>query len=113
MALLTAVSMCFALGAATTGEFKHLAAAEAGLLAGGALPGLRPCARNWRRSQTGPIRWSSDRCTSPTMLATDGVVCSVCSVDDHSVLDCGAKPIADCWNNRLRAGRKEAARTPA
>src|ERR1035441_1495048 len=41
-ALLTAVSMCFALGAATTEQFKHLAAAEAGPLAGlGALPGLR------------------------------------------------------------------------
>ena len=34
VALLTAVSMCFALGAATTEQFKHLAAAEAGPLAG-------------------------------------------------------------------------------
>ena len=34
--------MCFALGAATIEQFKHLAAAEAGPLAGlGALPGLR------------------------------------------------------------------------
>src|SRR6266566_726901 len=42
VALLTAVSMCFALGAATTEQFKHLAAAEAGPLAGlGTLPGLR------------------------------------------------------------------------
>ena len=41
-ALLSAVSMCFALGAATTEQFKHLAAAEAGPLAGLAvLPGLR------------------------------------------------------------------------
>src|SRR5208282_2972177 len=41
-ALLSAVSMCFALGAATTEQFKHLAAAEAGPLAGlAALPGLR------------------------------------------------------------------------
>ena len=40
--LLSAVSMCFALGAATTEQFKHLAAAEAGPLAGlAALPGLR------------------------------------------------------------------------
>ena len=45
VALLTAVSMCFALGAATTEQFKHLAAAEAGPLAGlGALPGLRVAA---------------------------------------------------------------------
>ena len=42
VALLTAVSMGFALGAATTEQFKHLAAAEAGPLAGLAvLPGLR------------------------------------------------------------------------
>src|SRR5260370_7704852 len=41
VAMLTAVSMCFALGAATTEQFKPLAAAEAGPLAGlGALPGL-------------------------------------------------------------------------
>ena len=57
VALLTAVSMCFALGAATTGQFKHLAAAEAGPLAGlPALPGLRRCARNWQRSRTGTPR---------------------------------------------------------
>ena len=42
MQLLTGVSMCFALGAATAEQFKHLAAAEAGPLAGMAdLPGLR------------------------------------------------------------------------
>ena len=40
--MLAAVSMCFALGAATTEQFKHLTAAEAGPLAGlGTLPGLR------------------------------------------------------------------------
>ena len=40
--LLTAVAMCFALGAHTTGQFKHLAPGEAGPLAGLAvLPGLR------------------------------------------------------------------------
>ena len=42
VAMLSAVSMCFALGAATIEQFKHLAAADAGLLAGLAvLPGLR------------------------------------------------------------------------
>jgi hypothetical protein len=45
-ALLTAVSACFALGAATVEQFKHLAAADAGPLAGlGALPALRT---RWR-----------------------------------------------------------------
>ena len=42
VALLAAVSACFALGAETTEQFKHLAAAEAGPLAGLSwLPGLR------------------------------------------------------------------------
>src|ERR1035441_2982492 len=42
VALLTAVSMCFALGAATTEQLKHPAAAGHGAAAGlGALPGLR------------------------------------------------------------------------
>ena len=41
-ALLSAVSMCFALGAATAEQFKHLVPAEAGPLAGLAvLPSLR------------------------------------------------------------------------
>jgi hypothetical protein len=41
-ALLSTVSMSFALGAATAEQFKHLAAVEAGPLAGlGMLPGLR------------------------------------------------------------------------
>jgi hypothetical protein len=41
-ALLSAVSMCFALGAATAEQLKHLAPAEAGPLAGlAALPSLR------------------------------------------------------------------------
>ncbi len=38
VALLSAVSMCFALGAGTIEQFKHLAAADAGPLAGLALP---------------------------------------------------------------------------
>src|SRR5260370_35063462 len=43
VALLAAVSACFALGAATTEQFKHLAAAEAGPPAGlPRLPGRRP-----------------------------------------------------------------------
>src|SRR5260370_33814833 len=42
VALLSAVSLCFALGAATLEQFKHLAPADAGPLAGlAALPGPR------------------------------------------------------------------------
>ena len=53
MALLTAVSMCFALGAATTEQFKRLAATEAGPLAGLVrCPGCGHCARSWQGSPT-------------------------------------------------------------
>ena len=55
VALLSAVSLCFALGAATTEQFKHLAAAEAGPLA--ACTGSRICGRcgpGWPRSPTAP-----------------------------------------------------------
>ena len=51
MALLSAVSTCFALGAATAEQVKHLAPAEAGPLAGLAgLPSLRSLRPRWRRS---------------------------------------------------------------
>ena len=65
-ALLSAVSMCFALGAATTEQFKHLAAAEAGPLAGLAvLPGLRALRPSWPRSQAAPTRCGCRRCSRP------------------------------------------------
>ena len=64
--LLSAVSMCFALGADTVEQFKHLAAAEAGPLAGlGTLPGLRTRGPGWRRSPTAPTRCGCRRCSRP------------------------------------------------
>ena len=64
VALLTAVSMCFALGAATTEQFKHLAAAEAGPLAGLArCQGCGRCARSWQGSPTRPTRCGCSRCS--------------------------------------------------
>jgi len=78
--LLTAVSMCFALGAGTAEQFKHLAAAEAGPLAGlPALPGcgLRPALAGiadrtdpleiqslFARGCSPPTRWSPACTTS-------------------------------------------------
>ena len=67
VALLAAVSACFALGAETTEQFKHLAAAEAGPLAGLSwLPGLRtlrPRLAGGRRPR--PTRWSCSGCSPP------------------------------------------------
>ena len=63
VALLSATSMCFALGAATTEQVKHLTASCAGPLAGlGVLPHPRTsAARRWPRSRMRPIRWPCRR----------------------------------------------------
>jgi hypothetical protein len=109
VALLTAVSMCFALGAATTEQFKHLAAAEAGPLAGlGALPGLRALRPALARiaDRTDPV--ALQRMFASAMLAADPVASGVYYVDDHFVPYTGAKPVAKGWNNKR--GRAEKGR---
>ena len=108
-ALLSAVSMCFALGAATTEQFKHLAAAEAGPLAGlGALPGLRAVRPALARiaDRTDPV--ALQRLFASAMLAADPVASGVYYVDDHFVPYTGAKPVAKGWNNKR--GRAEKGR---
>ena len=101
--------MCFALGAATTGQFKHLAAAEAGPLAGlGMLPGLRAL-----RSALAQIADAADPLKvqalfASAMLAADAVTSGVYYVDDHFVPYTGAKPVAKGWNNKR--GRAERGR---
>jgi hypothetical protein len=109
VALLTAVSMCFALGAATTEQFKHLAAAEAGPLAGlGALPGMRALRPALARiaDRTDPV--ALQRMFASAMLAADPVASGVYYVDDHFVPYTGAKPVAKGWNNKR--GRAEKGR---
>ena len=110
VALLTAVSMCFALGAATTEQFKHLAAAEAGPLAGlGALPGLRVLRPELAKIADGTDPLKLQQMFASAMLAADPVVSGVYYVDDHFVPYTGAKPVARGWNNkRGRAGRGRA-----
>ena len=107
---LTGVSLCFALGAATTEQFKHLAAAEAGPLAGmAALPGLRALRPELARiaDASDPLRLQA--LFAAAMLAADPVISGVYYVDDHFVPYTGAKPVAKGWNNkRGRAGRGRA-----
>jgi hypothetical protein len=108
-ALLTAVSVCFALGAHTTEQFKHLAPAEAGPLAGlGVLPGLRAL-----RPRLAAIADSLDplelqQAFAAAMLAADPVTSGVYYVDDHFVPYTGAKPVGKGWNNKR--GRAEKGR---
>ena len=109
VALLAAVSACFALGAATTEAFKHLAAAEAGPLAGlVTLPALRTL-----RPRLSAIADRADplelqRMFAAAMLAADPVVSNVYYVDDHFVPYTGAKPVGKGRDNKR--GRAERGR---
>jgi hypothetical protein len=109
VALLTGVAMCFALGAATTEQFKHLAAAEAGPLAGlPALPGLRALRPELARIADGADPLRLQTLFAAAMLAADPVTSGVYYVDDHFVPYTGAKPVAKGWNNKR--GRAERGR---
>jgi Transposase protein len=109
VALLAAVSACFALGAATTEAFKHLAAAEAGPLAGlVTLPGLRTLRPRLSAiaDRTDPLELQ--RMFASAMLAADPVVSDVYYVDDHFVPYTGAEPVGKGWNSKR--GRAERGR---
>jgi vacuolar-type H+-ATPase subunit E/Vma4 len=104
--LLSATSTCFALGAATTEQFKHLTAAHAGALAGlGVLPGLRTL-----RPRLAAIADAADPLElqalfASAMLAAGPVTSGVYYVDDHFIPYTGARPVGKGWNNKR--GRAE------
>jgi len=108
-ALLSAVSMCFALGAATAEQVKHLAPAEAGPLAGlAALPSLRTL-----RPRLAAIADAADplelqAAFAAAMLTANPETSGVYYVDDHFVPYTGAKPVGKGWNNKR--GRAERGR---
>ena len=109
LALLTAVSMCFALGADTVEQFKHLAAADAGPLAGlGVLPGLRTMRTHLARIADAADPVAVQAMFAAAMLAADPVTSGVYYVDDHFIPYTGAKPVAKGWNNKR--GRAERGR---
>src|SRR6266545_3267399 len=107
--LLAAVSACIGLGYATTEQFKHLAAAEAGALAGlVALPDLRTLrpALAGIADRTDPLRLQ--QMFAAAMLAADPVTSGVYYIDDHFVPYAGARPVGKGWNNKR--GRAEKGR---
>jgi hypothetical protein len=108
-ALLSAVSTCFALGAATAEQFKHLAPAEAGPLAGlAALPSLRTLRPRLAAiaDATDPLELQA--AFAQAMLAATPETSGVYYVDDHFVPYAGAKPVGKGWNNKR--GRAERGR---
>src|SRR6266581_3996722 len=107
--LMAAVSACIGLGYATTEQFKHLAAAEAGPLAGlVALPDLRTLrpALAGIADRTDPLRLQ--QMFAAAMLAADPVTSGVYYIDDHFVPYAGARPVGKGWNNKR--GRAEKGR---
>jgi len=109
VALLVAVSACFALGAETTEQFKHLAAAEAGPLAGLSwLPGLRTLRPRLAAVADRADPLELQRMFAQSMLDADPVASGVYYVDDHFVPYTGAKPVGKGWNNKR--GRAERGR---
>ncbi|MGH3193089.1 MAG: putative transposase [Streptosporangiaceae bacterium] len=106
MALLSATSTCFALGAATVEQFKHLTAACAGPLAGLAvLPDLRTL-----RPRLAAIADATDPLAlqamfAAAMLAAGPVTSGVYYVDDHFIPYTGAKPVGKGRDNKR--GRAE------
>lgn len=108
-ALLSAVSMGFALGAATAEQVKHLVPAEAGPLAGlAALPSLRTL-----RPRLAAIADAADplelqAAFAAAMLAANPETSGVYYVDDHFVPYAGARPVGKGWNNKR--GRAEKGR---
>jgi hypothetical protein len=110
--LLSAVSTCFALGAATIEQFKHLAAEAAGPLAGRtSLPGLRTL-----RPRLAEIADAADSLELQAMFAqatlgADPVTSGVYYVDDHFVPYAGARPVAKGWNNKRGKAEKGRADT--
>jgi hypothetical protein len=108
-ALLSAVSTCFALGAATAEQVKHLVPGEAGPLAGlAALPSLRTLrpALAAIADRTDPLALQA--AFAAAMLAASPETSGVYYVDDHFVPYAGAKPVAKGWNNKR--GRAERGR---
>jgi hypothetical protein len=112
VALLSAVSLCFALGAATIEQVKHLTAADAGPLAGlAALPDLRTIRPRLAAiaGRTDPL--ALQRLFASAMLAADPVTSGVYYVDDHFVPYAGAKPAGKGWNNKRGKAEKGRADT--
>ena len=103
LALLTATSLAFALGASSAEGTKHLIPAQAGILAGiGRLPGLRTL-----RPRLAAIAGACDplalqRQLGAAMLAADAPGLHVYYVDDHFVPCEGAKPVPKGWNTKRR-----------
>jgi hypothetical protein len=105
-ALLSAASICFALGFVTIEQVKHLPAREAGPLAGlPALPGQRTFRPRLAALADAADPAELQAAFGAAMLAASPPLSGVYYVDDHFVPYTGAKPVGKGWNNKR--GRAE------
>src|SRR6266700_72759 len=112
VALLSATSTGFALGAATLKQFKHLTAAAAGPLAGmTALPDLWTLRPRLAAIADGTDPLELQAMFASAMLEADPVTSGVYYVDDHFVPYTGAKPVGKGWNNKRGKAEKGRADT--
>jgi len=112
VALLSATSMGFALGAATIEQFKHLTAEAAGPLAGLAvLPEVRTLRPRLASIADGTDPLALQAMFAKAMLEADPVTSGVYYVDDHFVPYAGARPVAKGWNNKRGKAEKGRADT--
>jgi Transposase protein len=112
VALLTAASMAFALGASSVEGTKHLIRAQAGPLAGLAvLPELRTLRPRLAAIAGGCDPLALQASLARAMLAADAPALPVYFVDDHFVPYCGAKPVMKGWNTKRRHAQKGRADT--
>ena len=111
VALLSAVSMCFALGAATAEQVKHLVPAEAGPLAGlAALPSLRSLRPRLAAAADTADPLALQAAFAAAMLAATPETSGVYYVDDHFV-PYAAPSRSGKGGTTSGAGRRGAART--
>jgi hypothetical protein len=112
IALLTATSMAFGLGAATIEQVKHLTAAEAGPLCGlDRLPDLRTLRPRLAGLADRMDPLVLQRAFASAMLASEPCTSGVYFVDDHFVPYTGAKPVPKGWDTKHHIAQRGRADT--
>jgi transposase len=104
LAVLTAGTVCFALGIGAVEGVKHLARSDAGVVVGlTAIPELRTVRTRLAALADRADPLAVQRAAARGLLAADPAEdASVYYVDDHFVPYAGAKPLAKGWNSKRR-----------
>ncbi len=103
LAVLTTVTLGFALGVDTVEGTKHLRRADAGAAVGlSAIPQMATLRARLSALADGSDPLALQRGFAAGMLATDPATDPVYFVDDHFVAYSGARPVAKGWNTRRR-----------